>query len=311
VPVLGPSTDDKGTAVIRRIHNSRLTRSRWAAIGAAVAVSLGAGGIGLIAHAANSNPSSFVSITPCRLFDTRPATLVGDRNTPLNTGEEFVRQVWGANGNCTIPSNATAISYNITVPTGVDSFLTVFPADATRPNSSSINPVRGESIKANGGIVGLSAAGAIKIYTHTGPVDALLDITGYYFPSAAGPDAYVAYNGGGLDSTELTSTVLSVAVPAGSYVVNAKLYGLASAGGTANDHSILCSLMNGVTQVDFTHLSASGTEYRNLTLQGSITLASAGTLDLTCSAQAVNSATIAAYRMFGMSLTAIRVGALH
>ena len=153
-----------------------------------MAVSLGAGGIGLIAHAAGSSaPSSFVSIAPCRLFDTRPATLVGDRNTPLNAGEEFTRQVWGTNGNCTIPSTATGISYNLTVPTGINGFLTVYPADATRPTSSNINPVGGEGVKANGGIVGLSATGAIKLYTLTGPVDALLDITGYFLPASAGP----------------------------------------------------------------------------------------------------------------------------
>jgi hypothetical protein len=171
--------------------------------------------------------------------------------------------------------------------------------------------VGGEGVKSNGGIVGLSATGGIKIYSLTGPVDALLDITGYYFPSAAGPDAYVAYNSGGLDTTDAVSTVLSVAVPAGSYVVNAKLYGYASLGGTTNDHSILCSLMNGATQIDFTHLSASSNEYRSLTLQGSITLASAGTLSLTCSGTSGNSATVAAYRLFGMSLIALRVGALH
>lgn len=147
--------------MFRHARSSTLTRSRWAGIGAAIAVSLGAGGIGLIAHAANSAPSSFVSITPCRLFDTRPATLVGDRNTPLNAGEEFARPVWGANGQCNIPTTATGISYNLTVPTSINGFLTVYPADAARPGSSSINPVAGEGVKANGGIVGLSAAGAI------------------------------------------------------------------------------------------------------------------------------------------------------
>jgi hypothetical protein len=149
---------------------------------------LGAGGIGWIAHAANTAPSTFVGITPCRLFDTRPAPdNVGDRNTPLAAGEEFTRQVTGTNGNCNIPANATAIAYNLTVPTSISGFLTIFPADAPRPTSSNINPVAGESVKANGGIVGLSATGAIKIYTLSGPVDALLDITGYY--TAAGGSA--------------------------------------------------------------------------------------------------------------------------
>jgi hypothetical protein len=111
---------------------------------------------------------------------------VGNRSTPLNAGEEFVRQVTGANGNCVIPADATGISYNLTVPTSINGFLTIFPADAARPLASSINPVSGESVKANGGIVGLSATGAIKVYTLTGPVDALLDITGYYAAAIGG-----------------------------------------------------------------------------------------------------------------------------
>jgi hypothetical protein len=169
-----------------RTRSASISRSRWAAVGAAVAVSLGAGSVGWIASAANSAPSTFVAIAPCRLFDTRPAPdNVGNRNTQLAAGEELTRQVWGTNGNCTIPSNATAIAYNLTVPTSISGFLTIFPADATRPTASSINPVAGESVKANGGIVGLSATGAIKLYTLTGPTDAILDITGY-FTSAGG-----------------------------------------------------------------------------------------------------------------------------
>ena len=162
-------------------------RARWAAVGAAVAVSLGAGGVGWLAHA-DTPPSTFVGIAPCRLFDTRPAPdNVGDRRTPLAAGEELTRQVVGANGNCNIPATATAIAYNLTIPTSIDGFLTIFPADSARPRSSSINPVGGEQVKANSGIVGLSATGAIKLYTLTGPVNAILDITGYY--TAAGGSA--------------------------------------------------------------------------------------------------------------------------
>jgi hypothetical protein len=98
--------------------------------------------------------------------------VIGGRSTPLNAGEDFLRQVTGTNGNCTIPSTATAISYNLTVPNSTATgFFTVYPADAaTRPNSSSINPVGGEGIKANGGIVALSATGAINVFTLTGPL---------------------------------------------------------------------------------------------------------------------------------------------
>jgi hypothetical protein len=308
---MGPAFSLEGDFMFAR--GSTLARSRWAGIGAAVAVSLGAGGIGLIAHAAGgSAPSSFVSIAPCRLFDTRPAPLtVGNRNTPLTGGEEFVRQVTGTNGNCVIPADATGISYNLTVPTSVNGYLTVYPADATRPLASSINPVGGEGVKANGGIVGLSATGAIKLYTLTGPVDALLDVTGYFLPAgnAAGPTAYVSHLSGGVDTTELQSVLTSVSVPAGSYVVSAKLYGLAS-GLTMGSHSILCSLKSGLDQFDYTHLTSNEAEYRNLSLAGSVTLATAGTLDLTCSATAPDSSTVAAYTLYGITLTAITVGAL-
>ncbi len=111
-----------------------------------------------------------------------------------NAGEELTRPVWGTNGNCTIPANATAIAYNLTIPTSISGFLTIFPADAPRPTSSSINPVAGESVKANGGIVGLSATGAIKLYTLTGPTNAILDITGY-FTAAGGSSSNVIPSG--------------------------------------------------------------------------------------------------------------------
>ena len=109
---------------------SRL-RIRWAAIGAAVAVTLGAGGIG-IARATVSTGARpiFVSITPCRLVDTRPApSTVGARATPLNPNETATFTVHGTNGNCTIPAGAVAIDANVTItaPTS-DGFLTVFPA---------------------------------------------------------------------------------------------------------------------------------------------------------------------------------------
>ena len=47
----------------------------------------------------------YVPITPCRLFDTRPAPQnVGPRATPIGQGETFTLQVRGANGNCNIPA---------------------------------------------------------------------------------------------------------------------------------------------------------------------------------------------------------------
>jgi len=47
----------------------RLWRSRWAAVGAAVAVTLGAGG--LYTSFAATAPSNFIAVSPVRVLDTR------------------------------------------------------------------------------------------------------------------------------------------------------------------------------------------------------------------------------------------------
>ena len=74
-----------------------LLRSRWAAIGAAIAVALG-GGVVMVARAAESpSPTSFVPVVPCRLMDTRDPG-VGPRTVPLGAAETYSAVVWGTNG---------------------------------------------------------------------------------------------------------------------------------------------------------------------------------------------------------------------
>lgn len=53
-----------------RTVNKSLIRSRWAAVGAAVAVTLG-GGTFMVANAVDAPDLLFTAITPCRLLDTR------------------------------------------------------------------------------------------------------------------------------------------------------------------------------------------------------------------------------------------------
>lgn len=175
-----------------------VVRSRWAALGAAVAVACGAGGVGWVAHATSgASLSSFVNIAPCRLFDTRAGgDTVGNRSTPLGTGETFERQVWGTNGTCTIPSTATGISYNLTVPDPiVTGFVKLYPGDAAVPNASAINTSALFGTKANGGIVGLSATGSIRLFNQVGPLNAILDITGYFVGVTPGTPGAPGING--------------------------------------------------------------------------------------------------------------------
>lgn len=86
-------------------------RTRWAAIGAAVAVSLGAGGIGLVQATIDSGVRPvLVDIDPCRITGTRSDSQVGPRSTPLGATEQYDIRAHGVNGNCNIPAAAVALS---------------------------------------------------------------------------------------------------------------------------------------------------------------------------------------------------------
>ena len=125
--------------------------------------------------------SVFVPVTPCRLFDTRSASAVGTRNTPLTAGETYTQKVAGDNGNCSIPLSATAVAMNVTIvnPTA-PSFLTLFPADAAQPTASNLNWVGNQAATPNKVDVKLSATGEIKLFNNGGTVDVVGDIVGYY-----------------------------------------------------------------------------------------------------------------------------------
>jgi hypothetical protein len=167
----------------------RLMRSRWAAIGAAVAVSLAGGGV-FIANAATSAPSSVVTIEPVRVLDTRndlglPGPFVSQVSQKL--------QVTGA----AVPTGATGVLMNVTVvsPTAAG-FLSVRPGDASGvPTTSSLNFAANQTL-ANAVQVALptggSNAGQIDItydaYGSRGPsTEVLVDVVGYFMPTAAGP----------------------------------------------------------------------------------------------------------------------------
>ena len=164
---------------------------RGLVLGGALAV--GVGGTQVAFGGGNgSAPSALVSIVPCRLMDTRATDdNVGVRSTPLGATETVTADVWGTNGECTIPESATAIAANVTAVNGsTDSFLTLFPADVSLPRSSNLNWAAGSAPTPNNVNVKLSAdAGQFALYNHQGSVDVIIDVVGYYepAPSNGGP----------------------------------------------------------------------------------------------------------------------------
>jgi hypothetical protein len=164
----------------------RLTLSRptrWTA--AALATVLVAAGVGYgvrLTGASSPTPNPVVTtITPCRLLDTRPGSdNVGPRSTPLGPNETYTTPVRGTNGNCTIPGSALGVVMNVTVVGGTrDSFLTVWPAGATRPLASNLNWVAGQPPTPNQVTTALGPDGRISFYNLAGTVHVVGDITGY------------------------------------------------------------------------------------------------------------------------------------
>ena len=171
----------------------RLWRSRWAAIGAAVAVTLGGGGI-FVANAASSVPSSVVTIDPVRILDTRDPVNVGLPG-PFVSAVSQKLQVTGA----AVPTGATGVLLNVTVvgPTA-NGFLSIRPGDATgAASTSSLNFNAGQTVP-NSVQVGLPTAGAnagtiditYDAYGQAGPTtEVLIDVVGYMIAGvgAVGP----------------------------------------------------------------------------------------------------------------------------
>jgi hypothetical protein len=144
-----------------------------------------------LAEGSGGQQSALVPIVPCRLVDTRAASAVGSRTSPLTATEVVRFAVWNENGNCDVPPTATGISTNVTIdhPTSA-SYLTVYPADAPeRPLSSNLNWTASSSPTPNQVTVGLSADGAIDVYNNAGGVDVIIDIVGYYEGSGSGGGA--------------------------------------------------------------------------------------------------------------------------
>jgi len=115
------------------------------------------------------------------LADTRPDFQVGPRSTPIAADEAYTLSGWGAVGECTLPNSTTALSLNVTaVDATLPTFLTLFPADSTRPNASHLNPTPGQPPTPNAVNVDLDTSGEFSVFNRFGTVDVIIDVVGYY-----------------------------------------------------------------------------------------------------------------------------------
>ena len=180
-----PATVDNNNNNNNNNNKAAHHRARWAALGAAVAVSLGAGGLSIASATAPEGASAYVPVTPCRLVDTRPgAGQVGAQVGAVPADTAITVTGRGAvPGTCSgvVPDTATGLQLNVTAVNATQAtFLTLYPQGAQRPVASNVN-VDSPAATPNAAAVTLNAAnGQFDIYNRFGSTDVVIDIAGFY-----------------------------------------------------------------------------------------------------------------------------------
>jgi hypothetical protein len=123
-------------------------------------------------------PLNFFTLAPCRVIDTRgTAGPYGAPALSAQTSRFFVMT-----GQCGIPSDAKAVSLNVTVTNGnVAGDLRLFPGSSAPPPASVINFAAGAT-RANNTLVGLSLTGVLGVRDDQplGQVQLVVDTNGYF-----------------------------------------------------------------------------------------------------------------------------------
>jgi hypothetical protein len=217
-------------------------RTRWAAVGAAVAVTLGAGGIGLVDAAKEDGPRPvYTAITTCRLLDTRPLHKIGAKTDAFGPEETVTVPAWGDNGECTdIPDDVTSLQLNVTaVEATMQTHLTFWPDGDEVPNGSSLNPLPDQLVAPNAVTVDLSDTGSFNVFNFQGNVHVIIDVVGIY-QDHHHDDRYATVHGGWTDGALAAGSTEGVTVSAagtGVYCVlvpmRESLVGFQATSGTA------------------------------------------------------------------------------
>ena len=127
------------------------------------------------------NDSSYHSISPVRVVDTRSGSNNAYAGMTLNSGSTLSVSLAKF-----IPSTATGVYLNVTVTnTSASSYLTAYDSSESKPNTSALNWIAG-STKANLIEISLSQSQTVELFNSTGNVDLVIDLEGYIGPSLPG-----------------------------------------------------------------------------------------------------------------------------
>ena len=142
-------------------------RARWAALGAAVAVTLGAGGITMAGATIGSGErNTFVPVKLCTVFKGS----IGPNK----------KVVVDAKGKCGLGTTFTALQTRVTGAQATEpSGVSLYPAGATKPSTYQLLPRPGLAPSPTGVAVNTSG-GKFVVYNRAGRVTITVAVEGYY-----------------------------------------------------------------------------------------------------------------------------------
>lgn len=132
--------------------------------------------------ATDAASGTFTTLGPARLLDTRIGK--GAARGRLGPGRALTLKVGGRGGVPATGVSAVVVNLTGVAPTAA-TYLTAYAAGDARPGVSNLNLGRG-AVRANYATVPVSSTGSITIYNHSGSVDLVLDVLGFYNAEGSG-----------------------------------------------------------------------------------------------------------------------------
>ena len=142
------------------------------------------GDVNLIADVAGwfAPGGTYTAVTPSRIMDSRSTGLTDD-HIAEKVGALGTAQVYGlqVTGRGSVPLNGVgAVAVNITaVNQTAETFITVYPSDSARTNTSNLNPKPG-IVAPNMAVVKVGADGRINLFNAEGSTDLIVDVVGWF-----------------------------------------------------------------------------------------------------------------------------------
>jgi hypothetical protein len=147
-------------------------------LGVTVTATPGCPATGGVSVTVNPARTSFFTMTPCRIVDTRNAN--GPYGgPPITVGPD---RAFVLAGQCGIPATAKAVSINVTVTQSTaQGDLRIYPGGSSLPLVPTINYRPGQ-IRANNALAALGLAGDVVIHCDqaSGTVEFIIDTNGYF-----------------------------------------------------------------------------------------------------------------------------------